>query len=181
MPKTNKEKTPKGRFKAGDRILPVDFVRTDGTVAQWVYSPKDEYLTVIDVEPDMKSTGGHDVLRVRVNGSVSTFSELWFVSAENVWPKPKPHNNTSPWLNSEAYKAANKGSLSESYEDGYDPEAAALADTASLSDNGLANMGSLQSVIDETKEFAEWKKWKAAQAASKPSEEFTGRLFRGRE
>ena len=58
---------------------------------------------------------------------------------------------------------------------------AALADTASLSDNGLANMGSLQSVIDETKEFAEWKKWKAAQAASKPSEEFTGRLFRGRE
>ena len=179
MPKTNKEKTPKGRFKAGDRILPVDFVRTDGTVAQWVCSPKDEYLTVIDVSA-MRAGDGYD-LRVRVNGEVRTFSELWFVSAENVWPKPRPHNNTSPWLNSEAYKAANKGSLSESYEDGYDPEAAALADTASLSDNGLANMGSLQSVIDETKEFAEWKKWKAAQAASKPSEEFTGRLFRGRD
>ena len=180
MPKTNKEKTPKGRFKAGDRILPVDFVRTDGTVAQWVYSPKDEYLTVIDVSA-MKSADGYDLLRVRVNGEVNTVNELWFVSAENVWPKPKPHNNTSPWMNSDTYKAANKGSLSESYEDGYDPEAAALADTASLSDNGLANMGSLQSVIDETKEFAEWKKWKVAQAASKPSEEFTGRLFRGRE
>ena len=49
MLKNNKEKTPKGRFKAGDRILPVDFGHTDGSVTQWLCSPKDEYLTVIDV------------------------------------------------------------------------------------------------------------------------------------
>ena len=164
-------------FTVGQAVLPRDFVRTDGSLSKWTYSPKDEYLIVLGIE-DQKNSYGDQLLRIRLKGYVSTFSSAWFVPVEGVYPKPHP----ATWIPEGQYKYENAGSLSESYEDGYNPITGEWPDTGSLTDGALAATTEHSiSVLDEIKEFAEWKRQKEATSKTATAEYFTGRRFRGTE